>query len=70
MMESTPICGVEIIKATVAPREAPSFLNEMAVGMTPHEHKGKGTPIKPANNTERKFSFAKYLSKKFDGTKT
>jgi hypothetical protein len=70
MIESTPICGVEIIKATVAPREAPSFLNDIAVGMTPQEHKGNGIPINPANKTDLKFSLAKCRSKKFDGTKT
>ena len=57
MIESTPICGVEIMKATVAPREAPSFLSDIAVGMTPHEHKGNGIPINPASNTDLKFSF-------------
>ena len=70
IIESTPICGVEIMNETVAPREAPSFLREIAVGITPHEHKGRGTPIIAANNTDLKFSFAKCLSKKADGTKT
>lgn len=58
------------MKETVAPREAPSFLREMAVGITPHEHKGRGTPIKAANKTDLKFSFARCLSKNADGTKT
>ena len=70
MMESMPICGVEIINATVAPLDAPSFLNDIAVGMTPHEHKGSGTPISAANKTDLKFSFARCLSKNLDGTKT
>lgn len=70
IIESTPICGVDIMNETVAPREAPSFLNEMAVGMTPHEHNGSGTPISAANNTDLKFSLAKCFSKNADGTKT
>ncbi len=51
MIESTPVCGVEIRKDTVAPFDAPSFLSDMAVGMVPHEHSGSGMPNNVALNT-------------------
>ena len=44
MMESTPVCGVDTRKDTTEPLEAPSRRKDMAVGITPHEHKGSGTP--------------------------
>ena len=43
-MESTPVSGVAMRNDTVAPLEAPSLRSPMAVGITPHEHKGSGTP--------------------------
>ena len=58
------------MKATVAPRDAPSRRSEIAVGITPHEHKGSGMPNNVAHNTDLKFSFARCFSKKPVGTKT
>ena len=58
-MESTPVCGVAIRKETVAPFDAPSRRNDMAVGMTPHEQRGNGTPKSAALKTEAKLFFAK-----------
>jgi len=43
-MESTPVCGVEIMKETAEPFEAPLLWSETPVGITPHEHNGRGTP--------------------------
>lgn len=51
--ESIPVCGVAIRKETVAPFDAPSFLRDMAVGITPHEHNGSGIPKREAHKTER-----------------
>ena len=51
-IESTPVCGVEIRKDTVAPFDAPSRLIEAAVGITPQEHSGSGTPKSAAQITE------------------
>ncbi len=47
-IESTPDSGVDTKNETVAPLEAPCFLKDMAVGKTPQEHKGSGTPNKAA----------------------
>jgi hypothetical protein len=47
-MLSTPVWGVAIRKAVVAEVEAPLRRNEMAVGRTPHEQRGRGTPIRAA----------------------
>ena len=60
-MESTPVWGVDIRKETVAAFEAPSFLRDIAVGMTPHEHNGNGTPSNDAFITERNELPPKYL---------
>lgn len=54
MMESTPVCGVAIRKEVVAPLLAPSLRNDMAVGITPQEHRGNGIPNKAAHSTDRK----------------
>jgi len=43
-----PVCGVEIKKEVVAALLAPFLYNDMATGMTPHEHKGSGIPINVA----------------------
>ena len=43
-MLSTPVCGVEIRNAVVAPLLAPWRRKEAATGITPHEHNGSGTP--------------------------
>ena len=52
-MESTPVCGVAIRNAVVAPRDAPRLLSEMAVGSTPHEQSGSGIPSSAAFTTGR-----------------
>ena len=43
-MESTPVCGVEIKKPTDAASDAPSRLSPSPAGITPQEHRGRGTP--------------------------
>jgi hypothetical protein len=52
-MESIPVCGVAIRNETVAALDAPSFLNDIAVGITPHEHNGNGIPNNVAFRTVR-----------------
>jgi hypothetical protein len=47
-MESTPVCGVLIMKEVVAPGDAPALRKPSAVGMTPQEHSGSGTPSSDA----------------------
>ncbi len=42
---STPVCGVDVRNEVTAPFEAPFFFKYIAVGTTPHEHKGSGTPM-------------------------
>lgn len=61
-MESTPVCGVDIKKETVAPLLAPFLLNEIPVGITPQEHKGSGMPKTAALITELRFLRPKYLA--------
>ena len=51
MMESTPVWGVAIRNETVAPFDAPSLRSDIAVGMTPHEHSGRGMPNSAALTT-------------------
>mgnify|MGYP001308799177 CR=1 FL=1 len=41
---SMPVCGVEIKNERVAPLDAPLLYKEAATGITPHEHRGIGTP--------------------------
>jgi hypothetical protein len=53
-IEFIPDSGVEIKKDSTAPLDAPFFLNDMAVGITPHEHRGRGIPNKAAKSTDRK----------------
>ena len=53
MMESMPVCGVAMRNDTVAPFDAPSRCNDIAVGITPHEHSGSGMPSNAAATTER-----------------
>lgn len=60
MMESTPVCGVAIKKDRVAPLEAPSLRSDMAVGITPQEHSGRGIPKRDALKTERNDFSPKY----------
>ena len=40
---------------TVAPRDAPSRLSDVAVGITPQEQSGSGMPNNAAQSTERKL---------------
>ncbi len=56
MILSTPVCGVDTKKEITAPLLAPSFFNSTAVGTTPQEHSGKGTPTIDAFTTEENFS--------------
>ena len=51
-IESTPVSGVEIINAAVAPLLAPCFLKPIETGTTPPEHRGSGVPISEAFSTE------------------
>jgi hypothetical protein len=44
IIESTPVMGVVIKKLVTAPLEAPFLRKEVASGITPHEHSGKGMP--------------------------
>lgn len=69
IMESTPVCGVAIRNEATAPLEAPSLRMDMAVGITPQEHKGKGMPISAALTTLRKDFLERYLWKYFPGIK-
>ena len=55
-MESMPVCGVAIRNEATAPFDAPSFFNPTAVGMTPHEQSGNGTPRKAAHSTDNLLS--------------
>ena len=41
---SIPVCGVDSRKDTVAPLLAPCLCSDIETGITPHEHKGSGTP--------------------------
>ena len=47
-MESTPVCGVEMRRAAVGPFPAPCLRSPAAIGSTPHEQIGSGTPIATA----------------------
>ena len=53
MMLSTPVWGVAMRKAVVAPFEAPSLRSDMAVGITPQEQRGRGIPNNVAFTTLR-----------------
>ena len=54
-MLSMPVCGVEIKKEVTAPLEAPLFFSSIAVGTTPQEQSGRGTPTAAALMTELKL---------------
>ena len=43
-MLSIPVCGVDTKKDVVALLFAPFLYNEVATGITPHEHNGNGMP--------------------------
>ena len=47
-MESTPVVGVETRKERTEALDAPSFLSEVATGITPQEQRGSGTPKRAA----------------------
>ena len=51
-MLSMPVCGVAIRKETTAPLDAPSRRRDMAVGITPQEHRGRGMPRSAACRTD------------------
>ena len=51
-MLSTPVWGVEIRNADVADLDAPLRCMATAVGNTPQEHSGSGTPISDALTTD------------------
>ena len=53
-IESTPVWGVAIRNEATAPFEAPSRRSDMAVGITPQEQSGSGTPNRAASITDRK----------------
>ena len=52
-MESIPVCGVDIRNAAVAPLPAPLRRSPVAIGNTPHEHIGSGTPTSTARSIPR-----------------
>jgi hypothetical protein len=56
-IESIPVSGVEIRNASVAPLDAPFLRSDIAVGRTPHEQSGSGTPKSAARNTDLKPGF-------------
>jgi hypothetical protein len=68
-MESTPVCGVEIKNDTVDAFEAPDLKNDIPVGITPHEHKGKGTPMAEALKLDHKDEPPKCFWAKLRGIK-
>jgi len=67
-MESTPVIGVEMRKESVAPFDAPDFLMEVAKGMTPQEHTGRGMPNTVDFTTEEMLSFPRCLVTMLSGT--
>lgn len=54
-MLSTPVCGVETRKDTVAPLDAPDSRRVAATGITPQEHNGNGMPNKVDLKIEKIF---------------
>ena len=60
MMESTPVCGVAIRNDATAPLDAPSLRNDIAVGMTPQEQRGRGMPKRAALTTDVKLGAARW----------
>ena len=48
---STPICGVAMKNAPVAPLPAPSSRKAVAMGITPQEQTGNGIPTRTALST-------------------
>jgi hypothetical protein len=68
IMESTPVMGVDIRNESVAPLLAPDFLMEVANGITPQEHTGRGIPKIVDFTTEEILSFPKCLVTMLSGT--
>lgn len=64
-MESIPVVGVEVKKAKVAPREAPSRLKVAATGITPQEQRGKGIPKRVALKMAENPFFPKWVDTNF-----
>ena len=60
-MLSMPGWGVAIRNDTTAPLDAPSLRRDIAVGITPQEHRGRGIPINVAYSTELKLPFERYF---------
>ena len=58
-MESIPVWGVEIRNELVAPFDAPLLKNEIPVGITPQEQRGRGTPIIDAIAEDLKLDLPK-----------
>jgi hypothetical protein len=54
--ESTPVSGVEMVKALVAPLLAPPLRKERATGTTEQLHKGSGAPTAAAHATDLRSS--------------
>ena len=67
-MESIPVMGVEMRKESVAPLLAPDFLIDVARGITPQEHTGRGIPKMVDLSTEEMLSFPKCLVTILSGT--
>jgi len=59
-MESNPISGQEIKKATQAPAEAPERQRATAIGMTEQEQNGRGIPTKAASRTDFRPGLANF----------
>ena len=68
-MLSTPVCGVAIRNEVEDALDAPLRRIAMAVGSTPHEHKGRGTPIKADFTTGRQPVPARWRARVFCGIK-
>jgi hypothetical protein len=67
-MESTPVMGVEMRKDRVAPLLAPDFLMDVAKGMTPQEHTGRGMPKIVDFKTEEMLLLPKCFVTMLSGT--
>ena len=61
-IESTPVSGVDIMNAVVAPLLAPCFRRPIETGTTPQEHMGSGMPISDALSTEVILFFPRCFS--------
>ena len=65
LMESTPVSGVEIRNAVVAPLLAPCLLREIIMGRTEQEHSGRGMPKRDASVVDLRSSPPKLFVKRF-----